>query len=74
MNLKSTITIWEPEERWREVTVELRGPGYVRMVIGMGQMAIDMPEKMLGADLTASECRQLAHLLNAAALSAEQGA
>lgn len=70
--MKSSITVWEVEERWKEVTVDRGASGYVRMVISMGHMSSDKPARYQGADLTPSQCRQLAHLLNAAALSAEQ--
>tara|TARA_B100000700_G_scaffold331223_1_gene462406 strand:- start:49 stop:330 length:282 start_codon:yes stop_codon:yes gene_type:complete len=69
--MNATITIWESDERWRDIGVEQAQQGIVRLGISFGHEAADVAEQALGADLTASECRQLASLLEAAAIGAE---
>lgn len=69
MNIK--LTIWESEERFREISLDTM-QGATRLCITyVFPPEQDQGALYMGADLTPSECRQLAHLLNAAALSAE---
>lgn len=70
MNTK--LTIWESEKSFNEISL-----GPVKGATRLRITYVFPPEKDMGpihmsAELTPSECRQLAHLLNAAALSAEQ--
>ncbi|MAP35677.1 MAG: hypothetical protein CME75_07890 [Halomonas sp.] len=70
MNTK--LTIWESEKNCREISLDA-AKGETRLCITyVFPPEQDQGPLYMGADLTPSECRQLAHLLNAAALSAEQ--
>ena len=70
MNAK--LTIWGSDKSCREISLDAM-KGTTRLCITyVFPPEQDQGSLYMGADLTPSECRQLANLLNAAALSAEQ--
>lgn len=70
MNTK--LTIRETAKRFNEISLDpVKGATRLRITYVFPPEQ-DQGRLYMEADLTPSECRQLAHLLNAAALSAEQ--